>query len=324
MAGYSLDKVRKNTNREDSGRVIYEAMFKESVTKSIKSLALTDLYAAPIEWNFFKDLDELKLKELEESIQKEALLNPIIVWKIDRSLVELYYSKTENDEASNLYGNDYMILAGHHRVKAFKNLYQKTGDEKYARIDAYVQVELDKDRAEYIVVATNYVQRELSKKDKRKSILFMYNTLRKQNYKKGDALSQVSEHIDVVPRHIQREIALVEKLTPQFYNMYDDGEITQSVALKVSKLSSEQQNYLVNNYSDKLNNDNLKKIDVKKIEKKGYEDIFLEKEGPEMVKVSFNVPGSISEAFRRKCYRMLEDMMSREDSDKNNKVKGED
>ena len=92
------NRLRMSQQNEDNEIMLTTEKIKNITTgMDIFQLELDKLKAAPKEWNFYVPLNDNKMSELIESIIDNGLLNPIIVW--------------END-------NDYMILAGHNRVKA--------------------------------------------------------------------------------------------------------------------------------------------------------------------------------------------------------------
>lgn len=80
----------------------------------------------------YEGYDEERMKELEKSIKEYGLQTPIILW--------------DNG------GDKYIILAGHNRVKAHKNL-------GYTKIPAIIKKNITKEEAAIIVNQTNMVQR---------------------------------------------------------------------------------------------------------------------------------------------------------------------
>ena len=84
----------------------------DAISKDYKyeTIEINRLEAAPDEWNFFKQLSEKKGLDLAISIHTNGLLQPIIVRALDEK------------------GEQYQILAGHSRVRAYKLLYELFGE----------------------------------------------------------------------------------------------------------------------------------------------------------------------------------------------------
>jgi hypothetical protein len=63
------------------------------------------LEEAPDEWNRFKLLSGSEFQILKKSIEDQGLMHPIYIWE---------------------YNNRFIIISGHYKVKAFKELYDET------------------------------------------------------------------------------------------------------------------------------------------------------------------------------------------------------
>lgn len=176
----------------------------------------TKLMATPAAWNPFSQVSQEKKVLMADSIYRTGLQQPIVV----RSL----------DEA----GNMYQILAGNTRNEIYGVLYELTGDEKYASIEAkvYGYGELTDDQAREIASDTNYVQRaELSSRDKAYAIHTKVEMLKKN--KVAAVLDRVAEQMN-----IQRSSVFywnkVFSLIPEFYAYFDEGRIRLKTASRIA------------------------------------------------------------------------------------------
>ena len=128
----------------------------------------------------------------------------------------------------------YQILAGNTRNEIYGVLYELTGDEKYASIEAkvYGYGELTDDQAREIASDTNYVQRaELSSRDKAYAVHTKVEMLKKN--KVAAVLDRVAEQMN-----IQRSSVFywnkVFSLIPEFYAHFDEGRIRLKTASRIA------------------------------------------------------------------------------------------
>ncbi len=210
----------------------------------IFKLELNKLNAAPSEWNFYTPLSDNKMNELIESIIDNGLLNPIIVWETN---------------------NDYMILSGHNRVRAYNMLYEQTGDEKYKKIYTYIKKknEITEDEARAIIIDTNFVQRQLSTAEKTKSIVIKYNQLgRKKRNSGGETTAQIiSKQYNLKERQIYNYYKL-NNLIPEFMERIDNGTLSIKSGLKIATIEPDLQKNIYNNYNDVIDNNKIKNLNI--------------------------------------------------------------
>ena len=316
--GYNLDKAKaKQQNRENmtiqnnSTANILEGFIKKSDDKSAQYILLHELYAAPSEWNFFNKLNDSQTYELIESIEKEGLMNPILVWKKDRDSIE---QLSEKADQYLLEGNKYMILAGHNRVNAFRLLFQQTGDEKYSKIPAFIYDGMDEERAKYIIVASNYIQRALSKEERRQSISYMYRTLNQSKDKSINVAKTIAEQTNMSPRSVFDEMSITDKLIPYFILQYDQCQLSKVNALRLTKVPKDIQQYMVEMYSDKIDNDALKQIKGSIETTSEADEIFADKElleNMEQVEVVVNIPKELEKKFKEMARKWLNRQLKR-------------
>lgn len=218
----------------------------ENIT--VSQLELDKLFNAPDKWNFYRPLNEQKFKELIGSILENGLLEPIIVWEQPKG---------------------YMILAGHNRTRAFKELNLKYPGTKYNKISAYIkkQNELTEEQAQTIIIDTNFVQRELSSLEKTKSIVTKYNFLKnnKIGLHSSNIAKEISEEFKLTERQVYRYYKL-ENLIDEFLNRIDNIEkpLSLRAANKLSVLDKDSQKKLHAKYNNILDNKIIMALDFSK------------------------------------------------------------
>ena len=256
----------------------------------IFQLELDKLKPAPKEWNFYVPLNDNKMSELIESIIDNGLLNPIIVW--------------END-------NDYMILAGHNRVKAYSMLYEQTKDEKYRKIYSYIKKknEINEDEARTIIIDTNFVQRQLSTIEKTKSIVIKYNQLgRKKRNSFGETTAEIiAKQYNLKERQIYNYYKL-NNLIPEFMERIDKGTMSIKSGLKLAHIDSSLQKNIYDNYNDILDNNRIQSLNIK-LDK---EEIIaqLESRTNKFVPVTVKIPMELEDEFRIYIDKWLKEKIS--------------
>ena len=268
-----IEKLKKNSVANNSS--ISEAVSVMTTVAPdnkdlIKHIKLDKLIVSPLEWNFYKPLSIEKQAELVESIQENGLINPIIVW--------------EKEE------NMYMILAGHNRVNAFKNLFERTNDDKFSKIPTFVKSkdEITENEARAIIVDTNFVCRQLSTLERAKSILVKYNELGSKKRNEINIAEQIAAQFDIDKRQIYRYYQL-NKLIPQFIDRIENGSLSMKAGLKIVKLRTGFQNVLFKELNDILNNKTIMKMDISATEDEIIK--FLKRTGPQKLeKVVVDVP----------------------------------
>lgn len=199
---------------------------------------LDDLYNAPDEWNFYDKLPAGKMQELIESIVSIGLQEPVIVWKRDDS-------------------GKYMILSGHNRVHAYKILRENQDSEKYAKIHAVIKEnDLSEEEAKEIIVDTNWVQRQLTTIQKARSINFKYRKLKKDSLDKKlkfDINSVIADEYHITSRQLISYKSL-GNLTEKAQNAVDNEKLSIKAGVAISKLPSDDQDFIVDNYEISLLN----------------------------------------------------------------------
>lgn len=167
----------------------------------------------------FKVYSNDEMKELKESIKRIGLQNPIIVRRLEN--------------------NQYEILAGHNRVKAFKEL----GKEK---IPAIIQ-DVDNDTAQMIMIDTNIVQRQnLTTMERAKAYKLKDEIKKRKRYD----IDKVEENLsDEEKEQLASEEARqtfyrylsLNNLIPEYQARCDNGSLSVKAGEQLSKLNEQQQ-----------------------------------------------------------------------------------
>jgi len=270
------------SNKEEESSNIF-GMKNVHGDNNIRNLSLFELTEAPKEWNFYKPIEDDKMMELIESIEKNGLLHPIVVWE-------------QSDD-------EYMILAGHNRAKAFKYLSEMDNGHKYRKIPALIKKkdEISAEDAREIIIDTNWVQRTLSAIEKSKSIVEKYMVLQnKTGIKKnqdgqGQLRDIVAKDFEISGRSIDNYRKL-DRLIPPLKTMLEDNSISVSAAVKLSGLTNEIQEFILDKYKDKIHRRYIKKINDKKTKEELIE-IFEGED--EKYKVSFDVGERYKEIYQK-------------------------
>lgn len=304
MAKFDTEKAseaqRINTNRinDEFGNNTTINLKKIDLTK-IELVDVTELYSAPIKWNYFDRLSDDKMFELMDSIADNGLISPVILWKINRK--EIFKESNEKD-MYDFFGEEYLILSGHNRVQAYLNLYDNTKKEKYINIPAFVFHDVTEFQAKNIIIDSNYAQRDLSIKEKVKSIIDKYNIYENEKIIKGKTAEFIASDLDISPRMVFNYKKLT-KLIPQIKDMVYSGHLPLTSAIKLANINSQCQEWLYND-----NREHIVPSVVNKIKpdssKKDIQRIIDSQQKSKMkstVKITVDVPDYLQERFKTMC-----------------------
>lgn len=274
-----ISRLKRSQENEDNEIALTTEKIKNITTgMDIFQLELDKLKAAPNEWNFYTPLNDNKMSELIESIIDNGLLNPIIVWEQD---------------------NDYMILSGHNRVKAYSMIYEQTGNEKYKKIYAYIKKknEINQDEARTIIIDTNFVQRQLSTAEKTKSIVIKYNQLgRKKRNSGGETTAGIiAKQYNLKERQIYNYYKL-NNLIPGFMERIDNGTLSIKCGLKLAAIDRTLQKNIYDNYNDVIDNNKVKNLNINADK----EEIIaqLKNSTNEFVNITVKIPVHLQDEFK--------------------------
>lgn len=284
--------------------------FSKNVTINFKKVDLTKivnvdinaLYSAPSEWNKYEPLSDDDLYEVAESISENGLMSPIILWKINKKEIPELSGKRD---MYNYIGEEYMILSGHNRVKIY-HLFNKKSElgDKYSKIPAFIFDELSEFQAKNIIIDNNYLNRDLTTKQKVESIMYKYDIYQKEKVRKGAIAEFIADDLGVTPRMVYNYKKLSE-LNPSIKEKVYVGEIALTSALKLSAKSMDFQDWLCQNYLDKIDNKLLNKIKdtTKKSDIERW--ISTEPKKEKLVKLTMEIPPHLKEEVKNLVYQFV-------------------
>lgn len=262
----------------------------------IEYIEVDDLYSAPSSWNFYSKLNDDAMYEMADSILDNGLMSPIIVWKVDRKdVIDL-----KEEDKYGFFGDEYMILSGHNRTRAFIQLSQNENiGSRFLKIPAFVFHSLSEFQAKNIIVDSNYTQRTLCLKEKVESILYKYDTYAKEKSKKGGSTADfIANDLDVTPRMVYNYKKIAEVIDPIKEKLYN-GDLAITSVLKLATKTKDFQTWLYDNYSDRIDNKLLNKI--KDTTKKSDIDRWMTKlnELDDEVFVKTKIPSYLENDFKK-------------------------
>lgn len=265
----------------------------------IKLIDLDLLVPAPYEWNFYKPLPDDTMLELIDSIARNGLQQPIVVW--------------EQQDGT------YMILAGHNRKRAFQMLYNSTGDEKYKKIPCkvYSYPELDRLQAKEIVIDTNWIVRTLSPVEKAKSIVNKIQIVNQARGRRKDGLGRtrdiVAAKYNIDGRTVERYRKLLD-LIPEFLLLIDSRKLSLKAGERLAGFDQETQRWIYTEFYDSLSNKRVEKIHSGMTRDEIREIMTDIKTSPEPARVIITIPYGFERELMKYIDRFLEEHNVAKDS----------
>ena len=251
--------------------IMKEAKTVTEVTEAINEVELTylsvdDFYAAPIAWNFYPPYTQTEKEEMVESIKASGVIDPIILWQINRNEVKEFYQGDEwvkDPYGYQFAGDEYMILSGHNRADAAILAYKTTGDKKYLRVPARIIFKDGKDdtwqHAKDIILDTNYHQRKKPEQVIHEEIIRKCKQYEVSGYNKRKTVELVSNDLDIAKSTIYIRLRL-DQAIPEIKELFYAGEIKNKVCYKLSDLRQDVQHYLYDHYRKELSDKNISKV----------------------------------------------------------------
>ena len=212
----SLKKIANSSGKSVQTPEIIKSRFEEETDGvAVTMINIGDLHDAPEQWNFYRPLPEDKFCELIYSIVQNGLLHPIVVWERE---------------------DGYMILAGHNRVRAYRALKEVAESTQYDEIPAIIKArnQIDENKAQEIIIDTNWVSRQLTAYEKTNSIIKKYVRIKKdgltnyliKNLKNADTTEKIDEIIEDEGRKSDEMVTFTVKIPKsrreEFMKVYSD------------------------------------------------------------------------------------------------------
>lgn len=290
------NKIKENFSKNVS------INFKKVDLTKIVNIDINALYSAPSSWNKYEPLSDDDLYEVAESISENGLMSPIILWKINKKEVAELSGK---NDMYNYHGEEYMILSGHNRVKIY-HLFNKKNElgDKYSKIPSFVFDDISEFQAKNIIIDNNYLNRDLTTKQKVESIMYKYDIYLKEKVRKGAIAEFIADDLGVTPRMVYNYKKLSE-LNPSIKEKVYSGDIALTSALKLSAKSMDFQNWLCQNHIDKIDSKLLNKI--KDTTKKSDVERWInaEPKKEKLVKLTLEVPPYLKDEVKELVYQFV-------------------
>ena len=219
----------------------------------------------PYSRNPFKPYDGERLEEMEKSILRYGILQPILVREMEGS-------------------SKYEILAGHNRYNVAKILSEK--DESFLKVPVRILKEIDDDTAELIVSESNMMQRSLNDllPSEKAFVIATYYKAEKKQGKRTDLIHKVSEilgqenteeaisgkkkaaiEFNISPMSIAR-YSRIDTLAENLKEKLNEGLIDLVAAYNLS-FRTEDEQFVICKYQEekKLKIDRKKSLEIKKL-----------------------------------------------------------
>lgn len=235
MASLKAKSIKNNIS--NIGNNFSNSLMSEIKNQRNDNVLVNKLVKAPEDIHWFEPLSEEKFLELKLSIEKNGLLNPVIVWE-------------------QLDGT-YIILAGHNRVRAYKDLQESTKDIIYNTIPAiifpYESLKDNPEKIKAIIIETNIINRnQFTIKERINTV--MYRMYMYKNYKDGQGrgIEELAQEMGLKKSAIYDDCKIGNKLIPEMLEYYYRNKINRKTALQLTRLEPEVQKYLIDFHSDKI------------------------------------------------------------------------
>lgn len=261
-----------------------EFIYKNKGDIEVKNLKLYDLVEAPKEWNFFPPLSSMKMLEMIYSIRENGLFNPILTWERE---------------------GEYMILSGHNRVSAYREL-MKEDEEKYSSIPSIIfsKDEIDEAKAKEIIIDTNYVQREDDKRILPMIVKNRMDIVKKRKDLKGRTIDIVADEMNIGRTTIYKINLIATRIIPELAELYFNGTLTKDAVTKFAWFNEGVQRKIYKQFKDKISNDTVLKL-RKKMDFSQIKECFEEEDDTEYVHLLIRVPMSIKDDIRAMIDEMI-------------------
>ena len=175
----------------------------------------------------FYNVDDID--DLVESIREHGLLHPIVT-------------------------NNGTVISGHRRLAAYRRLLDETGDEKYKMIPCIVLHPADPIESEMMMIEANSTARvltpyELMEQAKRYDALLVKAKEHGYEYE-GRRRDIVAKMMKVGPAKVGRYAAIDKHLNENWKFLFQQGEISESVAYEISKMDTHTQESMLDIFLD--------------------------------------------------------------------------
>lgn len=198
----------------------------------LRELPVEDVHPNP--GNFYPPIDANAMEDLQESIQANGVLEPLLVVRD---------------------GDGYRLISGHNRLRAVRHLHLYGPDaQRWATVPCRILPPMDELREQTAIIEANRqrVKTPQVLQQEAKELTRLYTERKKAGEDlPGRVRDRVAEALQISAARASRLAAIDTGLKiPGFQRMWRDGDINESVAYEISKLDLDQQYRLLDYHID--------------------------------------------------------------------------
>lgn len=198
----------------------------------LRELPVEDVHPNP--GNFYPPIDSAAMEDLQESIQANGVLEPLLVLRD---------------------GDGYRLISGHNRLRAVRHLHLYGPDaQRWATVPCRILPPMDKLREQTAIIEANRQRKKTPQvlQQEAEELTRLYTERKKAGEDlPGRVRDRVAEALQISAARASRLAAINTGLKiPGFQRMWRDGDINESVAYEISKLDLDQQYRLLDYHID--------------------------------------------------------------------------
>lgn len=198
----------------------------------LRELPVEDVHPNP--GNFYPPIDANAMEDLQESIQANGVLEPLLVVRD---------------------GDGYRLISGHNRLQAVRHLHLYGPDaQRWATVPCRILPPMDKLREQTAIIEANRQRKKTPQvlQQEAEELTRLYTERKKAGEElPGRVRDRVAEALQISAARASRLAAIKTGLkVPGFQRMWRDGDINESVAYEISKLDLDQQYRLLDYHID--------------------------------------------------------------------------
>lgn len=198
----------------------------------LRELPVEDVHPNP--GNFYPPIDSTAMEDLQESIQANGVLEPLLVVRD---------------------GDGYRLISGHNRLQAVRHLHLYGPDaQRWATVPCRILPPMDKLREQTAIIEANRQRKKTPQvlQQEAEELTRLYTERKKAGEDlPGRVRDRVAEALQISAARASRLAAINTGLKiPGFQRMWRDGDINESVAYEISKLDLDQQYRLLDYHID--------------------------------------------------------------------------
>lgn len=198
----------------------------------LRELPVEDVHPNP--GNFYPPIDSAAMEDLQESIQANGVLEPLLVVRD---------------------GDGYRLISGHNRLQAVRHLHLYGPDaQRWATVPCRILPPMDKLREQTAIIEANRQRKKTPQvlQQEAEELTRLYTERKKAGEElPGRVRDRVAEALQISAARASRLAAIKTGLkVPGFQRMWRDGDINESVAYEISKLDLDQQYRLLDYHID--------------------------------------------------------------------------